>query len=84
MANEDIARAKVSMSAQLLRPVLRQPNIRPQIVEAMSAPESYPLDVRQRLADKLYEKYGEQARHVLPYLGIADDQTGTADTREMF
>ena len=74
MANRDIARAKDAMQRQLLRPVVRRLNVRPQIVAAMSAPEQYPLDVRERLATMLRRQYGEQARNVMPYLGIAEPQ----------
>lgn len=74
MAGADIARAKEAMRRQIGHPILRQPNLRPQIVQAIAAPEQYPVDARARLAKMVQDKYGEQAQNILPYLGVAPEE----------
>lgn len=74
-AQSDIARAKEAMKGQVFRPILRGPNVRPQVEAAIAAPEQYPLDARARLASMLYARYGEQARNVAPYLGLDESQS---------
>ena len=66
----DIAKAKASMQLAIGGRPKRQPNVRPQIVQAIAFPQQFPADARARLAAMLYTKYGEQARNVMPYLGL--------------
>lgn len=73
----DIAKAKASMQLAIGGRPKRRPNVRPQIVQAIAFPDQFPVDARARLANMLYAKYGEQARNVMPYLGIDTEAEGS-------
>lgn len=67
-ATSALESAKAAMRKTILRPVGHGPPVRQVVTQAIAAPQTLPADSRAALMSKLYEKYGERASAVAPYI----------------
>lgn len=72
-ATEARERARAAMQRAVGRPVLRRPNTKTLLEDAIRSPEGLDEPGRGILARFLLETYGGQARDVFPYLGIEEE-----------